>query len=336
MELLVDRESLSGYESALVRALFVSGDVTDTDKIRKHYRSRGFDPASILKGPLKQRLERYFRGSRATRHVSRKPALLLLVLSMIVLAISPLVDPVGVLYTFAPIAMSRVFYTWSGSSRRSLYRKRVERLLSFSLTFLLPQRSSPASRSRTSTEIPGGAASSHSPDSRSSSSRSSPASSTRRSSAAARSQSSSARSSPRRGATSSTSFRSAARISRTSGFPTSSRSSSDRMSIGGSGLTEVRAMGNRPPSGRAKAPRAGRRRELEPPLDGRRRRLRRSGSDGDLGGRGFHGRLGRRGSVRKLERRKQRWRRWRRRRKLRWRERRRLVTDDGLTGAAAV
>ncbi len=137
MELLVDRKSLTGYESALVRALFVSGDATDTDKIRNHYRSRGFDPASILKGPLKQRLERYFRGSRATRRVSRKPAGLLLVLSMIVLAISTLVDPVGVLYTFAPIAISSLLYV-VGLIAGLVYRKRVERLLSYSLTFLLP------------------------------------------------------------------------------------------------------------------------------------------------------------------------------------------------------
>jgi hypothetical protein len=48
MELLVDRKSLSGYERSLVNAFFVSGDVTDTVKIRKHYKNRGFDPASQI------------------------------------------------------------------------------------------------------------------------------------------------------------------------------------------------------------------------------------------------------------------------------------------------
>lgn len=56
LELKADRDSLPDYEGRLVRALFFSGDTTDTDAIRDHYHGKGFDPAAKIRKPLEKRL----------------------------------------------------------------------------------------------------------------------------------------------------------------------------------------------------------------------------------------------------------------------------------------
>lgn len=56
MKLLVDRSDLEGYERALVSAMFVNGDSTDTDAIRRHYASSGFDPAEKIRNGVEARL----------------------------------------------------------------------------------------------------------------------------------------------------------------------------------------------------------------------------------------------------------------------------------------
>jgi len=59
MELRVGRETLDGYERALVDGLFVDGDATNTEKIRSHYQAqgRGFNPAAVLEAGLAKRVE---------------------------------------------------------------------------------------------------------------------------------------------------------------------------------------------------------------------------------------------------------------------------------------
>ena len=59
MELLVGRETLDGYERALVDGLFVDGDATNTEKIRSHYQAlgRGFNPAAVLEAGVSKRVE---------------------------------------------------------------------------------------------------------------------------------------------------------------------------------------------------------------------------------------------------------------------------------------
>ena len=48
LELMVDRSAFNGVEAELVEALFVDGPHTDTDKVRAHYGSTGFNPAHSL------------------------------------------------------------------------------------------------------------------------------------------------------------------------------------------------------------------------------------------------------------------------------------------------
>ena len=136
MELLVDRHSLAGYEKSLVRALFVSGNVTDTVEIRTHYKNRGFDPATLIRGPLKERLQRFFPSARATRRVSSKPTLLLLVASLAAIAASAAFDRAGVFFVITPIVSGLLVYV-VGIIAAAVYRNRVHRLLPFALTFLV-------------------------------------------------------------------------------------------------------------------------------------------------------------------------------------------------------
>jgi uncharacterized membrane protein YgcG len=137
MELLVDRDSLKGYEGILIRSLFVSGKVTDTEKIRKHYEDRGFDPASKISEPLKRRVSQILGNANAPRPISRKPALYLLLASLAVLALAALFDTKGFLAILPRLSGAGLYYG-IGFLAAAFYRKRVEKLFSYSLTFLIP------------------------------------------------------------------------------------------------------------------------------------------------------------------------------------------------------
>ena len=124
MELLVHWMSLTGYESALVGALFVSGNVTDTEKIGNSTSNRGFDPASILKGPLKQRRTASSElecGAEGFTQARAAPSPSVAGRSR---AWSTLVDRIGVLYVLAPIAVSGILYVIGFMALT--YRKRVD------------------------------------------------------------------------------------------------------------------------------------------------------------------------------------------------------------------
>ena len=58
LRLLADRDSLTDYERALVDALFGDADTTDTQSVRKRYKSTGFDPASTIRAGIERRLKR--------------------------------------------------------------------------------------------------------------------------------------------------------------------------------------------------------------------------------------------------------------------------------------
>jgi hypothetical protein len=56
--LLVDREELGGYERELVDALFGSSRTTSADLIQQQHHSRGFEPAALLRHPLRAACDR--------------------------------------------------------------------------------------------------------------------------------------------------------------------------------------------------------------------------------------------------------------------------------------
>jgi uncharacterized membrane protein YgcG len=58
LRLCVSRDTLSGRERALVDGIFVDGDSIDPDRLRAHYKGRGFDPADLLRGDLEKEVAR--------------------------------------------------------------------------------------------------------------------------------------------------------------------------------------------------------------------------------------------------------------------------------------
>lgn len=60
LTLKADRESLTGYERALVDALFFDGPTTSTNAVKAHYKATGFNPAQIIKKDLGAAVDRAF------------------------------------------------------------------------------------------------------------------------------------------------------------------------------------------------------------------------------------------------------------------------------------
>lgn len=58
LRLCVSRSELSGRERSLVDGVFVDGDSIDPDRLRAHYKGRGFDPADLLRGELEKEVAR--------------------------------------------------------------------------------------------------------------------------------------------------------------------------------------------------------------------------------------------------------------------------------------
>jgi uncharacterized membrane protein YgcG len=86
---------------------------------------------------LKERLQRFFPGARATRRVSSKRTLLLLASSLAAIAASAAFDRAGVFFVITPIVAGLLLYM-VGIIAAAVYRSRVDRLLPFALTFLVP------------------------------------------------------------------------------------------------------------------------------------------------------------------------------------------------------
>ncbi|HVR42294.1 MAG TPA: hypothetical protein VMS56_02515 [Thermoanaerobaculia bacterium] len=77
LELNVPRETLAGYERALIDAFFIDGSKTDTRRIREHYKSTGFDPASKIRKGIEKKVAAMGRGRKAPAGGSWKRGTLL-------------------------------------------------------------------------------------------------------------------------------------------------------------------------------------------------------------------------------------------------------------------
>jgi uncharacterized membrane protein YgcG len=82
MRLLVPLDRFTGYDHDLVKALFFGKQETDTDAIRAHYKSSGFDPASKIRDGLTKKLAAHPDFQDASPAPSRWPTLLLFLAGM--------------------------------------------------------------------------------------------------------------------------------------------------------------------------------------------------------------------------------------------------------------
>lgn len=83
LTLTVERSTLRAHEATLVDALFPrGGKSTDTDAVRERYEDTGFDPASLLRGPLAQ-LGEYIAPAKGTDKPSPRLTLAFFVAALI-------------------------------------------------------------------------------------------------------------------------------------------------------------------------------------------------------------------------------------------------------------
>ena len=93
LELAADREDLKGYEKTLVDALFFDGHTTDTERIRRHYKKSGFDPAEKIRAPI-EGIVRDFRGpALRSRELAVLPSILLLIVGAAGLVAAAILRP---------------------------------------------------------------------------------------------------------------------------------------------------------------------------------------------------------------------------------------------------
>ena len=123
LELRCDRSQLGGYERSLIDTLFFDGDTTDTDRIRAHYRNRGFDPARKIAVVLDQRIKALAKRGNRLPEPRARPTLLLFGGAVPLLAIGMLQqvfgDPVQV--QIGLIATVIVVGVWLISRLRALF-----------------------------------------------------------------------------------------------------------------------------------------------------------------------------------------------------------------------
>ncbi len=135
LRLLVERHDLAGYERELVDKLFLHADETDTKRIRKHYKSTGFDPSKVIAEDLEAKLGQRL-GAMPAPSRRRTRYLLLAVGTLIVL--DALFHPLLTAVLFAIIAFGLIWLWLPAGLAAVAWRKRTERLDLGSLWFLVP------------------------------------------------------------------------------------------------------------------------------------------------------------------------------------------------------
>ncbi|PYV09720.1 MAG: hypothetical protein DMG07_22540 [Acidobacteria bacterium] len=136
LALRVPRKSFAGYEAALVADLFFDGDTTDTERVRKHYEKRGFDPAAKLRQPLEQQVAVLTGGARAPK-VSRIPtaALLLAAVALIATAAASRIE--DLVLAAAGVGLGTVCGVVA-FTQAWVWRDRLEDMALHALRFLIP------------------------------------------------------------------------------------------------------------------------------------------------------------------------------------------------------
>lgn len=93
LKLNVDVGSLPATEQALMRKLFFDGNTTDTDRIREHYRARGFSPAGVIEKYLKPRAAKLVGLDEARPSWHWKVAAGLIGVGMVLIAVGAMLEP---------------------------------------------------------------------------------------------------------------------------------------------------------------------------------------------------------------------------------------------------
>jgi uncharacterized membrane protein YgcG len=143
LRLTADRDDFEGYEEKLLAKLFFGGrQETDTETIRRHYRSRGFDPAGTVRRGIERRLAR--RDRQLVRHKrltgpGRRISQGLFLAFLALMGLEALGRPLPTLQLALLLGLPLGFlYLLVGMIFAHVYRGRLGRLAAWSLGFVLP------------------------------------------------------------------------------------------------------------------------------------------------------------------------------------------------------
>jgi uncharacterized membrane protein YgcG len=134
-----DRGAFEGYERKLIDKLFFDGRTeTDTEAVRKRYKSSGFNPASTIRGELEKRLRAHTELRGASRPGGGRRTLGLFLAALALLGLDCLSgwEQSLVLAAFVTFAVTWLYI--GGMIAAFAWRRRTERLEAAALTFLLP------------------------------------------------------------------------------------------------------------------------------------------------------------------------------------------------------
>ncbi len=139
LTLLVDRDSLRGYERVLVDKLFSAGTThTDTEAIRKRYASSGFDPAFALQKPLRSLLDAHpDSGSKVKRAPLWRVPLGLALGAIVLLVLGGAARVEDTAVALVACALAAPLYLF-GFSQAYVWRARVSHPLPHALRFFVP------------------------------------------------------------------------------------------------------------------------------------------------------------------------------------------------------
>lgn len=131
------RGRFTGHERALVDALFIGGDVTDTERVRKHYKATGFDPAALLRKPLAILVDSTPGAGTNLPKPSRWPSLVLCFVGMITFVVGIVTRPRDVPVAFATLGILFLCY-FVAIIAAALWQRRVRALAAAALFWVLP------------------------------------------------------------------------------------------------------------------------------------------------------------------------------------------------------
>ncbi|MEP6918459.1 MAG: hypothetical protein ABJC89_22650, partial [Acidobacteriota bacterium] len=134
LTLLRPKNSFPGYEESLVRALFFEGDTTSTERIKAHYKSKGFDPVSKIRGRLDQGAVG-IRGRNAAPKVSRTWTLGLAAAGALLVVVGGFISVLNIIGALVACSILLAVYV-AGVLGAMDYRRRVTRTGLFTLEFV--------------------------------------------------------------------------------------------------------------------------------------------------------------------------------------------------------
>jgi Predicted membrane protein (DUF2207) len=134
LTLLRRKDSFEGYEASLVKALFIEGDTTSTEKIKAHYKNQGFDPVSKIRDPLKRRVGQ-MAGQAGAPKVGRTWTLIFAIAGMVLLVLGGFAGPLNILGALVTACIVVALYV-AGFFGAIDYRRRLSNLGLFTVEFI--------------------------------------------------------------------------------------------------------------------------------------------------------------------------------------------------------